>query len=138
MVPPGNMSSFDGINCWHLIRLNTDGTLDTGSQVDLQSYFANGITIDQQGSILMVGGFTFVNGAPCGRIVRLNPDGSTDETFDTGFGFNAQANVICVDQQGRTLGHRIFHLLRRRYRTWHHPPFAEWSHGSCIHTWIRA
>ncbi len=101
MVLTGNMSSFDGINCSHLIRLNTDGTLDTGFQVDLQSYFANGITIDQQGSILMVGGFTFVNGAPCGRIVRLNPDGSTDQTFDTGFGFNAQANVICVDQQGR-------------------------------------
>jgi uncharacterized delta-60 repeat protein len=101
MVLSGNMSSFDAINCSHLIRLNTDGTLDTSYQVDLQTYFASGITLDQQGRILMVGGFTFVNGAPCGRIVRLNPDGSTDQTFDSGVGFNSQANVICVDLQGR-------------------------------------
>ena len=92
-----------------VVRVNTDGTLDSEFDVDgIASYSrgsASGVTVQADGKILVLG--SFENGA---GIYRLNPDGSLDTTFGgsgqlaDGFaaqGISARDAVVLAD--GRIL-----------------------------------
>ena len=70
------------------MRLNADGTLDTtfnpgGAGADAQ---VNGVVLQPDGKILIVGYFTSYNGngAASNNIARLNANGTLDTTFNPG------------------------------------------------------
>lgn len=90
-----------------IIRLNTDGSLDTsfnngGSGADGSVY---AVLIQTDGKILVGGNFTLYNGidAP-DKIMRLNTDGSLDTTFNNGgIGPDNYINTIAVQPDGKIL-----------------------------------
>jgi uncharacterized delta-60 repeat protein len=75
-----------------LIRLNSDGTLDTEflpvfkSSAYTQPGYVTSMLLQEDGKILNVGSYTSVNGFPRRQISRLNSDGSLDTSFDHSIG----------------------------------------------------
>ncbi|WP_426094106.1 delta-60 repeat domain-containing protein [Flavobacterium sp. DSR2-3-3] len=98
----GSFLSFNKIPCGKIIRLNTDGTVDT---TFVQGTGFNGdvsaLTTQPDGKILVGGAFLEFNDVTAGRIIRLNPDGSIDGSFISGSGFsNGVVEVIKVNASG--------------------------------------
>jgi uncharacterized delta-60 repeat protein len=111
-----NGSSFGGI-----LRLNTNGTLDTTfngtgrggfSFSPLSSGVVNSIKVLPNGQILCIGVFTSYNGQSCPRgIARLNEDGTLDTTFNaggaglvfSGFSFIAQPTETLNESENKYL-----------------------------------
>lgn len=100
----GHFTSFNGVARNHIMRLNTDGSLDTtfnpGSgmavtNIATTSWWVgvNAIKVLPDGRILAAGCFESFNGQPRSGIVRLNSDGS----IDTGFATSAGATVFYMD-----------------------------------------
>ena len=93
----GDFTNYNGQAVSGLVRLNTDGSLDTSFTTIVTQ--VNFLTIRDvveliDGKLIVAGTFTSFNGQSVGRIVKLNPDGSTDTSFN-----NAQngANNIIND-----------------------------------------
>src|SRR5262249_54201995 len=66
-----------------IARLNADGTLDATFNVGLGADDAVfSVVLQTDGTILLGGWFTSINGITRNGIARLNPDGSLDTTFN--------------------------------------------------------
>lgn len=82
VVVVGEFTTFHGQAHNRIVRLNTDGTLDTSFDVGTG---ANGIVyavvVRPDGKILIGGGFTSFNGTAREYVAQLNPDGSLDGGF---------------------------------------------------------
>jgi uncharacterized delta-60 repeat protein len=86
----GQFTSYNGEQKKHIVRLNTDGTIDysfnigTGFSGPVNST-VQVLTIIQQsdGKILVGGGFTSYNGQNHNKILRLNADGTIDTSFNS-------------------------------------------------------
>lgn len=83
----GGFTSFNGSVHNHIVRLNTDGsidqTFDSGTGTD------GGIVaiIEQSDGTIMIGGnFSSYNGITVNNVARLFADGSLDQSFDPGSG----------------------------------------------------
>ena len=76
----GNFTSVNGVPASHLVRMNTNGTVDASfsSQLDSAPYF---IEILPSGQILVNGYFSKVDGVSRPGLARLNEDGSLDTAF---------------------------------------------------------
>ncbi|MFD2909488.1 T9SS type A sorting domain-containing protein [Flavobacterium ardleyense] len=100
----GGFTKFNTLTKKHIVRLNTDGTIDTtflGEGAD-QPILA--ITVQPDGKIIIGGGFTKFNGANnVKRILRLNANGSTDNTFDTGTGCDNVVKSILIQSDGKII-----------------------------------
>jgi uncharacterized delta-60 repeat protein len=80
----GNFTQYKGTSRNRLVRLNTDGSLDTTFSIGTGfSATVWGITIQSDGKILVCGAFTAYSGVSESRITRLNTNGSVDTTFVT-------------------------------------------------------
>jgi uncharacterized delta-60 repeat protein len=87
----GGFTSYSGISSNRIIRLNTDGSIDSsfvvGTGFDSDAYT---MTIQPDGKVLVGGSFTSYNGFAVNYFVRLNTNGSIDNSFNVGSGFNNQ------------------------------------------------
>jgi uncharacterized delta-60 repeat protein len=83
VVIGGSFASVNGVSRNKLARLNTDGSLDSSFLAGLVG--PNGdvqlLAFQADGSILVGGQFTLVNGLARTNLIRLNPDGSVDPAF---------------------------------------------------------
>jgi len=82
IIVPGQYLNYNGISAINLVRLNPNGTRD--ADFNIGSSTNAGIwdcTLQPDGKIIIVGGFTLFNGVQRPRIARLNSNG----TLDTGF-----------------------------------------------------
>ncbi|MCB0767494.1 MAG: delta-60 repeat domain-containing protein [Flavobacteriales bacterium] len=97
----GLFQSFNGLVRKRLVRLGSDGsvdvTFDPGSGPNSTPW---DFAWQQDGRIIMVGGFTSYDGTPCGRIVRLFPDGRLDRSFSTGLGADDRIMSVAVRHDG--------------------------------------
>lgn len=82
MILGGLFSTYNGIVANRLVRLNADGTHDPTFNVGTgTNSIVDGIAEQSDGKIIIVGGFTMINGTARDRIARLNPNGSLDAGF---------------------------------------------------------
>jgi uncharacterized delta-60 repeat protein len=88
IVIGGWFESADGAPHTNIARLNSNGSLDTGynAQIDTPP---NALAMQADGKVLIGGAFGTVNGQARPHIARLNTDG----TLDTNFVVNADGNV---------------------------------------------
>lgn len=103
----GNFTSYRGVNCNRIIRLNSDGTRDTSFNI------GNGfndevfeIEIDSSNRLLIGGRFTGYDNRSSRGMIRLNQDGSIDKTFNfvSSFGSNlTKVKTIKVQEDGKIL-----------------------------------
>ena len=107
----GNFSSYSGVSRNNIIRLNTDGSIDTsfviGTGFSVGGTVYN-IEVQSDGKMLVGGAFTSYSGVSKGYIVRLNSDGSIDTSFDLGIGFNSTVYVITLQSGGNILVGGLF------------------------------
>lgn len=100
----GTFTSYNGINRNAVVRLNTDGSLDTSfiNEVTGLLNTINSIAIQSDGKILIGGNFQMRNGTSQKRIARLNIDGSWDTTFVGDFS-QGSISSIAIQPDGKIL-----------------------------------
>jgi uncharacterized delta-60 repeat protein len=102
----GSFAHFNGVANNNLVRLNSDGSLDTTFNSNL-GFDTNGIVhalaVQVDGSILVGGSFTNFNGTPLNDIAHLNSGGSLDTGFvaDTAGGANGTVEAIVLQPDNR-------------------------------------
>jgi uncharacterized delta-60 repeat protein len=106
----GRFDMFNGIGYSKLVRLNTDGSIDSSFSVGI-GFDKNVYALDLQsdGKIIVGGSFLNYNSVSKKRILRLNSDGSLDSTFNSGTGFsNGDVRSILVQPDDRILAGGTF------------------------------
>lgn len=80
----GLFTTYDGAPCGRIVRLESNGLLDTtfDSSVGANSHI-KAFALQPNGKVVMCGGFETYNGAAAYRLARLNADGSLDNTFQS-------------------------------------------------------
>ena len=100
----GNFTSYNGTTANSIIRLNTDGSVDTSFVYGTGFNDAvRSIIVQSDGKILVGGEFTNYNGTSANRIIRLNSNGSVDTSFVYGTGFNNYVHSIAIQADGKIL-----------------------------------
>ncbi len=99
----GDFTSYQGVSANYLMRINYDGSRDTGFAVGVgfNDYLESvQVLLDGSGKVYAAGKFTLYQGAPANRIVRLNSDGSVDASFVVGAGFDDEVWAVAEAQDG--------------------------------------
>lgn len=100
----GDFTSYNGNLINRIIRLNTDGTIDStfnvGTGVNNSVYT---ISIQSDGKIIIGGNFTSYNGTSKSHIARLNTDGTLDNSFNIGSGANSAVRAISIQNDGHLI-----------------------------------
>src|SRR5208282_4505513 len=99
-------TSFNGVACNRIARVNSNGSLDT--TFGAQSQGADGtvwaLAIDpNSGAILIAGEFANVNTFARPFIARLLPNGSVDTTFNPGTGPDGPILAMAVQPNGNII-----------------------------------
>jgi uncharacterized delta-60 repeat protein len=98
-----------------LVRLFSDGTLDTGFNPAIPPSWIMAITPLPDGKVLIGGTFTSVGGIARPGVARLNADGSLDTTFaPSGFTRTAAVRTLHVRNDGRVIAGGQFIWSGRR------------------------
>jgi uncharacterized delta-60 repeat protein len=88
IIVSGDFTSYNGISRNRIVRINTDGSLDTtfnpGTGASNSIY---DMEVQSDGKIIIIGVFTTYDGISRNGIARINTDGSLDTTFNPGTGF---------------------------------------------------
>jgi uncharacterized delta-60 repeat protein len=114
IIVSGNFTAFNGTAVKNLVRLNSNGTLDTAFQTNLgtgpsrtgsTNVNIDIVAVQSDGKILIGGYFTGFNGTSANRIARLNSDGTIDSTFMTniGSGFSSSVESFSIQQDGKII-----------------------------------
>ena len=80
----GGFNKVNGANSAHIVRLNSDGSIDPSfsAWTGMESYYYIGdFDIQSDGKIIMGGDFNNYDNTGYNDIVRLNEDGTIDNTF---------------------------------------------------------
>ena len=103
----GNFTTYKGITANRIIRLNSDGSLDTsfitgtGANIGFNQAVWE-LEIQNDGRIFVGGIFTTYKGQINNNyIIRLNTDGSKDTSFITGTGFNLMVEKVAIQNDGK-------------------------------------
>lgn len=102
-------SLFSGGFSSGLLRLNTDGTIDTGFDIGSGAHSTSGVgnirrvyslCIQPDGKVLVGGSFTAFRGTNTNYLVRLFDNGTVDTSFVSSFGTGADNLVESIYVQG--------------------------------------
>lgn len=113
----GEFTTYNGIPCSRVIRLNADGTRDasfalTGGGINggnqYSEYFVEDMVLQPDGKLVAVGAFTAYNEIDRNHILRLNTDGTLDPTFLHAGGFNNNVNSIVRQPDGKFIAGGAF------------------------------
>lgn len=100
----GNIPDYKGLGLNHIVRLNADGSLDTGFNPGTGfDRPVSSLVIQEDGKIVVVGSFEKFNGKDRKGIARLNTNGSLDTGFDPGAGFVGGSSRIALQSGGKLL-----------------------------------
>jgi uncharacterized delta-60 repeat protein len=102
----GNFTSFNGMALNRIARLNTDGTLDANfvAAVGAGANSAiEGIVLQPDNRIVLIGQFTQANGVTRNHITRLLPTGATDPAINFGDGANGDVDAIVLQPANEML-----------------------------------
>ena len=90
IIACGNFTTFNGINRKYIVRLNSDGSVDSTFNPQITNNKSiSKIVIQNDGKIIAIGN----NQDNSGYIVRLNNDGSLDNTFNVNIEFGGVNDV---------------------------------------------
>jgi len=105
----GAFTSYNGSACSRTVRLNADGSLDatfdTGTGPNGEVFCG---TLRSDGSLLIAGSFSSVNGTSRAGIACLLANGAVDTSFDPGLGFNNAVYGVALQPDGRILAGGVF------------------------------
>ncbi len=111
VILSGAFTAFDGTTRNHIVRLNTDGSLDAGyaSGTGFTGFVTSGLVLRPDGKVFVSGEYTAYNGTARTRIARLQANGSLDASFDPGTGFGpGPTGALALQADGKVLVGGIF------------------------------
>ena len=100
IIVGGNFTKFNGVTVDGIVRLLTNGSIDTSFTAVGADGIVEAIFIQPDGKILIGGRFSNFSGNAHNKLVRLNTDGSVDSAFSIGSGFDK--NVFSLALQSDT------------------------------------
>jgi uncharacterized delta-60 repeat protein len=106
----GRFNSFNGVSKSRIVRLNSNGEIDsgflTGTGFDKNIY---SLSLQSDEKIIAGGSFLSYNGTAKRRIIRLHSNGQIDTSFDVGTGFsNGEVRSILIQPDNRILAGGTF------------------------------
>ena len=113
----GGFTSYNGAAVGRLVRLNTDGSLDSSFNTGVGA--ANTvfkIVVQSDGKIVIGGDFITFNTVASSRMARLNADGTIDTSFTLGAGFGGRVKDLAVQTDGKIVavgGFTTFNAIPR-------------------------
>lgn len=104
IIVGGYFTTFNGVTCNRIVRLNANGSLDTSFNVGTAANDSvSSVMVQSDGKIIVCGNFYSFNGVAREGIIRLNSNGSIDNTFSIGSGLNGTVNCIKELPNGKIL-----------------------------------
>ena len=103
IVITGAFTTFNGTSYNRILRINSNGTLNTSFITNMGTGFLGGdvlqTVLTPAGKLLCLGNFTSYNGVARSRIVQLNIDGTIDSSFNYagGFAFGFATPRVTID-----------------------------------------
>lgn len=94
----GSFVAYNNFARNRLVRLNNDGSVDTGFNIGSGANGTISAIVIQpgDGKIIIGGAFTKFNGTPINYIARLNPDGTLDSSFAPGTNLNGHVRALAL------------------------------------------
>lgn len=92
IVITGQFTTFNGTSYNRILRINSNGTLNTSFITNMGTGFNGDVlqtVLTPAGKLLCLGAFTSYNGVARNRIVQLNIDGTIDSSFNYAGGFTS-------------------------------------------------
>lgn len=111
IIAAGNFTKYNGQTRNRIVRLNTDGTLDTTFNIGtgFDGFFVvSTVAVQPDGKILAGGTFAEFNDVSRNNLVRLNADGTLDSAFDIGAGFNNSVQSLALQPDGKIVAGGTF------------------------------
>jgi len=100
----GDFTVFNTKTANHIIRLNSDGTIDSAFQpLSGSNNNIYAMRLQSDNKILIAGTFTTYDGISRNRIARLNPDGTLDTTFVVGIGANNTVSSLILQNDDKII-----------------------------------
>jgi len=104
----GPFSQFDGHDIGELVRLESNGTVDTTFHPVIGAQFGypnvSSVILDSSQNIYIGGKFQNINGTPTSTVARLDPTGALDPTFSPPMPTSpGGTNVIAFQSDGKLL-----------------------------------
>ena len=97
----GSFTNFNGYPLSHIARLNLNGQVDSSFNIGAGTDdTVNGIVVQPDTRILLVGLFSHANGVSRSRITRLLPDGTVDPAINFGLGADNYIDAIALQPDG--------------------------------------
>jgi uncharacterized delta-60 repeat protein len=115
IVLTGSFTSFNGSSANRLIRLNSDGTIDTGFLGNIGSglsAIAFAIDIQSDQKILLGGDFNTFNSNTRRRVVRLNTDGTLDSSFNANTNIDTTVTTVLVQPDQKIIITGVLHTFQ--------------------------
>ena len=102
IIVVGAFTSFNGQPANRIVRLNSDGSIDTSFQTGSGANSQiRDVLLQPDGKIVASGSFTTFNTLNKRRVVRLNTNGSVDTTFTAVYPDYATAFAIALQSDGK-------------------------------------
>jgi uncharacterized delta-60 repeat protein len=99
----GEFTSYSGAVESKIVRLNTNGTIDTTFNTPIINNTVFDIGVQPDNKVVVVGAFTQVSGITNNRIVRFSSTGVIDNTFATGGLNNFGGFVVLCQADGKVV-----------------------------------
>jgi uncharacterized delta-60 repeat protein/uncharacterized protein (TIGR02145 family) len=104
----GLFTTINGSTRNRIVRLNSDGSIDTTFVIGTGfNNTVNSLIVQSDGKILVGGSFSSFNGTTTNRIARINSDGSIDSAFSPGT-FNNDVYTMAIHTDGKILVGGLF------------------------------
>lgn len=99
IIAGGLFTSYNGTEYKTLVRLNPNGTIDSSFFIGTSGFngTVKAIYVLQDTSMIVAGGFTYVNSTSVYGIVKFDKHGNIDPTFNTSNNINGGINAMDVD-----------------------------------------
>jgi uncharacterized delta-60 repeat protein len=102
----GGFTNYSGSSINRIVRINTDGTIDTTFNIGTGFNSTIGdLKVQPDGKIIAIGSFTTYSGSSVNAITRINTDGTRDTTFNIGNGFQTLTggNYLALQPDGKII-----------------------------------
>ncbi len=101
----GRFSHLDDVEGSVILRLNSDGSIDSSFATPVSEFLSSAslVALQPDGKIIIARGFSSLNGVARPGFARLNSDGSLDPSFNPGAGPNRPIDRLAVQADGKIL-----------------------------------